>query len=78
VEHVTSGARRSRGLSDIAPQYVAKVRYFTMFCELHINPLELSGYCMYHMLWHARTLHAAYRVRLCVSYVSRNKQLLSP
>jgi hypothetical protein len=46
VEHVTSGARRSRGLSDIAPQYVAKVRYFTMFGEFHIKPLELSGYML--------------------------------
>ena len=37
VEQPASGARRSRGLADIAPQYVAKVSYFKIFTSLYIR-----------------------------------------
>jgi hypothetical protein len=41
----------------------------------HLNP---SGYYMYHLLLHTKTLHSGHRVYLCVPYGSHNKQRLFP
>jgi hypothetical protein len=41
-----------------------------------INPSKPSVYCIYHLLYHAKTLHCAHRVYLCLSYGSHNKQQL--
>jgi hypothetical protein len=43
-----------------------------------INSLKPSGYYMYRLLWHTKTLHSAHRVYLWVPYEFHNKQQLSP
>jgi hypothetical protein len=45
---------------------------------LDINPVNPSGYYMYHLLEHTQTLHSAHTVYLCVPYGSHNKQRLFP
>jgi hypothetical protein len=45
---------------------------------VQINPLKLSGYCMYHLLLRTTSLHFVHRVHPCVWYGSQNKQLLFP
>jgi hypothetical protein len=43
-----------------------------------VNPLEPSGYYMYHLLYHTKTRHSAHTLHICVPYESHNKQLLFP
>jgi hypothetical protein len=42
------------------------------------NPLEASGYYMYHLLYHTKTRHSAHTLDLRVPYESHNKQRLFP
>jgi len=42
------------------------------------NPLQPSGYYMYHHVKHSTILHSAHTVYLCVPYGSQNKQRLFP
>jgi hypothetical protein len=49
-----------------------------VFILAFIKSLKLSGYYMYHLLYHAKTLHSAHRVYLCVPHGSHNKQRLFP
>jgi hypothetical protein len=46
--------------------------------EDNINPLEPSGYYMYHLLYHTKTRQSAHTLHLRVPYESHNKQLLFP
>jgi hypothetical protein len=48
------------------------------FVVAAINPLEPSGYYMYHPLYHTKTLHSAHTLHLRVPYESHNKQRLFP
>jgi hypothetical protein len=43
-----------------------------------INPLEPSGYYMYHLLYHTKIRHSAHTLHLCVPNESHNKQRLFP
>jgi hypothetical protein len=45
---------------------------------MSINPLEPSGYYMYHLLYHTKTRHSAHTLDLHVPYESHNKQRLFP
>jgi hypothetical protein len=40
--------------------------------------LKPSGYCIYHLLEHTKTLRSTDRVCLCVPYGSHNKQRFFP
>jgi hypothetical protein len=42
------------------------------------HSLKPSGYYMYNLLYHTKTLHSAHTVYLCVPYGSHNKQRLFP
>jgi hypothetical protein len=42
------------------------------------NPLKPSGYYMYHMTQHTKSLHSAHRVCCCVPYGSHSKQRVLP
>jgi hypothetical protein len=46
--------------------------------ETVLNPLEPSGYYMYHLLYHTKTRHFAHTLHLRVPYESHNKQRLFP
>jgi endoribonuclease Dicer len=58
--------------------YYKRVGETVRFAHEHVNPLKPSGYYMYHLLYHTKTLHSTHTVYLCVLYGSHNKQRLFP
>jgi hypothetical protein len=62
----------------IKPRMVEWARYMTCMGKLKSSPWKASGYYVYHLRWHPKTLHSSHRVYLCVPYGSHNKQRLFP
>jgi hypothetical protein len=75
----TFGGIEVKVLSFLAFCTTCRVNYMTLsnqYINLRINHLKPSG--LYHLLYHAKTLHSAHTVYLCAPYGSHNKQRLVP